>query len=112
MLNRLLIREATGKDVEKIADLLTDLLEIVEDLNGFDQEKTNKNIMYAINDPNSFILVAQTGNTLVGFIHVSCRRTIFHDGLSGLIDEIDVGNEFQGKFVGRKLAMAAIEKCK
>ena len=83
----------------------------MENLNNIDKDKISENILNVINDPNSCIFVAQTGNTLSGFIHLSFRCTIFHDGSSGLIDELVVAHKFRGKGVGKRLVMAAIKKC-
>lgn len=76
---RTLIREVTEKDTPGIADLLNELLEIMENLNNINKDKIAENILNAINDPNSCIFAAQTGDTLSGFIHLSFRHTVFHD---------------------------------
>jgi ribosomal protein S18 acetylase RimI-like enzyme len=49
---------------------------------------------------------------VVGFINFTTRRTVLHGGLSGLIDELVVAEEYRRRGIGKRLVAAAVDKCR
>lgn len=111
-MNNIYIRKATEADLPIIEKLMIELIESMDNTEGFDKNMVSENYRNLLNDVNSHILVAETSGTVIGFINFTIRRTLLHPALSGLIDELVVANSYRGKGVGKQLIYAAIEKCK
>lgn len=111
-MNSILIRKAKESDLPTIGKLMAELIEAMDDTKGIDIKLALENCRNLINDANSYLLVAEEGDTVIGFINFTARRTVLHSGLSGQIDELVVTKSYRGKGVGQQLIYAAIEKCK
>jgi ribosomal protein S18 acetylase RimI-like enzyme len=106
------IVDAQEADVPAILDLLYQLLDVVEDTDGMDRAKVSENAGLLMSDPDSHILVAKSGDAVVGLINFTMRRTALHEGPSGLIDELVVAREHRGRGIGKMLVSAAAERCR
>ena len=65
-----------------------------------------------LRDANSYILLAEIDEKIIGFINFTVRKTLLHHGSSVLIDEFIITESYRRKEVGKKLIFAAVEKCK
>jgi GNAT superfamily N-acetyltransferase len=108
----ILIREARESDLPVIKELMTELIEAVDNEEGFDVHIVSENCRTLLSDVNSHILVAETNGSVIGVINFAVRKTLLHSGPSGLIDELVVSKSHRGKGVGKQLIYAAAEKCK
>jgi GNAT superfamily N-acetyltransferase len=107
----ILVRTADEFDLPAIEELMAELIESVNNGECFDIRIVSENCKTLLSDANSHILVAETGETVVGLINFAVRKTLLHSGLSGLIDELIVTKSHRGKGVGKRLVYAAAEKC-
>ena len=110
-MNSSIIREARESDLPMIEKLMAELVDSVADDEGFDMGIVSGNFRTLLNDDNSYILVAEADDSVIGVITLAIRRTLLHSGTSGLIEELVVSERHRGKGVGRQLIGAAIEKC-
>jgi GNAT superfamily N-acetyltransferase len=108
----ILIRKARESDLPAIGKLLADLINAMDSTEGINIGIALKTCEHLLHDAGSHFLVAAMEGTPVGLIHFTVRQTILHRSPSALIDELVVAKEYQGKGVGKQLALAAIEKCK
>ena len=106
------IENATESDISTIAGLLQELVDVVDSVNGISIQAATLNLRTLFGNTDSFLLVARNRNTTIGFINVSVRQTLLHNGPSGLIDELVVSKSHQGQGIGRSLVHAAVEKCR
>jgi GNAT superfamily N-acetyltransferase len=106
------IREAKESDLPAIRKLMIELIEAVDDKEGFDIDTVSENCRTLLSDADSYILVAETNVSVIGVINFTVRKTLLHPGLSGLIDELVVTKSYRRKGVGKQLIYAAAEKCK
>jgi ribosomal protein S18 acetylase RimI-like enzyme len=112
MLKRIRINSARESDIPLIKLLLGELVEVVEDTNGFDLEQSVINIRELMKDPDHCMLVARDQSQILGLISFSNRKTILHPGPSGLIDELVVAKTSRGSGIGKQLTLAAVNKCR
>ena len=112
MSSNISIEIATETDLPSIKPLLLELMDAMDNTEGFDIEKAIENCRSLIKDPASHILLAKDKDAVVGFINFTTRKTIMHSGLSGLIDELVVSSSHRGLGIGKNLLIAAIEKCR
>jgi GNAT superfamily N-acetyltransferase len=110
--NGILIRKAKNSDLPVIRKLVAELISAMDDTECIDIRLTLKTWERLLKDTRSHFLVAAIKGTPVGFIHFTIRQTILHRSPSGLIDELVVAKEYQGKDIGKRLVLATIEKCK
>jgi ribosomal protein S18 acetylase RimI-like enzyme len=106
------VREAKKSDLPVIESLIKELIKTISNQKGIDIQHAVDNCKMLINDPHVCFLVAELNKTIVGFINVTIRKTMLHQGLSGLIDELIVAKEFRGKSIGNQLVLATISKCR
>jgi len=106
------IRRAERSDLPVIEKLAMELIESMDDTEGIDTDRVLENCRSLLSDVDSYLLVAETDGTVVGFINFTIRRTLLHSGPSGLIDELVVTRGYRGKGIGGQLIRAAVEQCK
>jgi len=109
-MTKIRIREAKESDLLTIRKLTLELIEAMGDIEGIDIKLIANNCRNLLSKANSYILVAEIGGVVVGFINFTTRKTILHRGLSGLIDELIVAKSYRGKGIGKRLLSGAIEK--
>ena len=109
-MTKIRIREAKESDLLTIRQLMLELIETMSDIEGIDIKLIANNCRNLLSKANSYILVAEIGGVVVGFINFTTRKTILHRGLSGLIDELIVAKSYRGKGIGKQLLSSAIEK--
>jgi len=107
----IIIRKANKSDLPIIIELMKELIEAMDDVEGFDIDIVSENCHSLLNDVNSNIMVAEIDGHTVGVVKYSARRTFLHSGLSGLIDELVVTKDYRGKGIGKQLIFAVIERC-
>jgi ribosomal protein S18 acetylase RimI-like enzyme len=111
-MNSVLIREARESDLSTIEKLTEELIESIENKEGINHANISRNFQDLLKDSNSYILVAELNETVVGFISFSIRKTLLHIAPSGQIDELIVNKNHRHGGIGKLLMQAAIEKCK
>jgi len=111
-MSNICIREAEGSDLPMIGELVMELVDAMEIRRGIEVDRVHERCRDILNEVNSYILVAEMGGAVVGFINFTTRKTLLHSAPSALIDELVVASSFRDKGVGRELLDAAVEKCK
>lgn len=106
----IIIREAKESDLLIIGKLTLELIEAMGDTEGINIKLIAENCRSLLSEANSYILVAEIGGVVVGFVNFTTRKTILHRSLSGLIDELIIAKSYRGKGIGRQLLSSAIEK--
>lgn len=106
------IVEAKESDLPAIEGLLEELVNAMQDLEGFDISKAIENCHILLDDANGNLLVAKVGDSVVGFVDFTTRKTALHPAPCGLIDELIVAKKYRGQGIGRQLISAAIDKCR
>ncbi|PKP61081.1 hypothetical protein CVT91_03855 [Candidatus Atribacteria bacterium HGW-Atribacteria-1] len=106
----IIIREAKESDLLTIGKLTLELIEAMGDTEGINIKLIAENCRSLLSEANSYILVAEIGGVVVGFVNFTTRKTILHRSLSGLVDEIIIAKSYRGKGIGRQLLSSAIEK--
>jgi GNAT superfamily N-acetyltransferase len=106
------IETARESDLPAIKRLLLELMDAIEDTEGFDIEQSVENCRIMLNYPGHYMLLARDNDNLLGFVNFTTRRVIMHPNPSGLIDELVVTRASRGSGIGRKLMLAAIDKCR
>lgn len=109
---QIMISPAGKADLPAIRLLLQELMDAMEDTEGFDLDTSVENCRALLDEPDSYILVARRGDGLLGLIAFTTRRTIMHPDPSGLIDEMVVSAASRGSGLGRMLIRAAMDKCR
>ena len=112
MPTEVIIEQMTPADLRLVKPLLTDLMDAMTDTEGFDVETSIENCRILIADPAQYMLVARKGESILGFVNFSIRKTIMHPGPSGLIDELVVSKNSQAVGIGKQLIQAVINKCR
>ncbi|MFX0137948.1 MAG: GNAT family N-acetyltransferase [Candidatus Hodarchaeota archaeon] len=111
-MNNIIIRNALEKDLPFVENLINELIASLDDKEGIKKDSAIKNFKKILKDSNSNFLIAEIDKRVVGFINFITRKTLLHSGLSGLIDELIVSQEYQNKGIGQYLIQKAIEECK
>lgn len=106
----IIIREAKESDLLTIGKLTLELTEAMGDTEGSNIKLIAENCRSLLSEANSYILVAEIGGVVVGFVNFTTRKRILHRSLSGLIDELIIAKSYRGKGIGRQLLSSAIEK--
>lgn len=108
------IKQATEADLPFIKPLISELMDSMDNTEGFNIEQAFENCRSLIKDPAHHLLLAKDkdNDKVVGFVNFTTRKTIIHPGLSGLIDELVVCSSHRGLGIGKNLLLAAIEKCR
>ena len=109
---KLVIKEAKFSDLNTIRGLLQDLSSIFEKTEGIDINFAIKNFSSCLRNPNSYIFVAFHDGNPIGLVNFSVRNTLMHKGLSAIIDELIVKDEFHNQGIGKELICNVVAKCK
>jgi len=112
MIKDITVELATEADLPSIKPLLLELMDVMDNTEGFDVEQSFENCGVLIKDPAHHMLVAKDKDTVVGFVNFTTRKTIMHPRPSGLIDELIVSRSYRGLGIGKQLLLAAIQKCR
>ncbi len=112
MSNKIRIEPATETDLPSIKPLLLELVDAIENREGFSVEQSVENFRILVKDPAYYMLLARDGDNILGFVNFTTRRTIMHPRPSGLIDELIVSRRSRSSGIGKKLVMGAINKCR
>jgi ribosomal protein S18 acetylase RimI-like enzyme len=107
-----IIREAKKSDLPAIKSLTKELIKTIGNHKGIDVRHAFDNCKMLMHDPHSYFFVAEVNKTIVGFINVTVRKTLLHQGLSGLIDELIISEKYRRKGIGKQLIVTTIERCK
>ena len=110
--DNILIRKAKRSDLRAVRKLLEELTNAMDNTECIDLRITLRTWAYLLNDAKSHFLVAATKGTPVGLFHFTVRQTALHQSPSAMIEELVVTKEYQGTGIGKRLMLAAIEKCK
>ena len=111
-MNDIVIRKAKKSDLPAIKRLLAELINAMDDTECIDMRVAPGIWERLLRDARSHFLVATARATPVGLIHFTMRQTVLHRSPSGMIDELIVTVEYQGKGLGKQLVLAAIERCR
>ncbi len=106
------ITPAVEGDLLEIEKLLKELIETVEDNDEFNIESSIQHCRDLMKDPSHYMLVAKDEGNVLGFVNFTARKSIMHQGLSGLIDELIVSENSRGSGIGKRLILAVIDKCR
>jgi ribosomal protein S18 acetylase RimI-like enzyme len=71
-----------------------------------------ENCRSLLKGPDNYSLVARCDGETADFINFTTRKTIMHTSSSGLIDELVVSRNRRGQGIGKKLVLAAADKCR
>ena len=112
MAHTISILEAIEADLPAMETLLVELINTLEDSEGFDPQRLRQNCRLLINRADCHLLVAKIKEAVVGLINFNTRQTATTPGLTGLIDELIVTKSYRGQGIGRRLISAAIDKCR
>jgi ribosomal protein S18 acetylase RimI-like enzyme len=112
MIKDITVELATEADLPSIKPLLLEVMDVMDNTEGFDVEQSFENCIILIRDPAHHMLVAKDKDTVVGFVNFTTRKTIMHPRPSGLIDELIVSRSHRGLGIGKRLILAAIQKCR
>jgi ribosomal protein S18 acetylase RimI-like enzyme len=107
-----LIREAHKSDLPAIKSLTAELIQSLEGLNNISIQQAFENSKNLLHDSHYYFFVAERQKTIVGFITFTIRKTILHQGFSGLINELVVSEKYRRKGIGKQLIATTIERCK
>lgn len=112
MSNKITIEPATETDLPLVKSLLLELLEAIENAKGLNVEQAIENYRIFVEDTAHYMLLARDGDSVLGFVNFTTRRTIMHPCPSGLIDELIVSKRVRSSGIGKRLVMGAINKCR
>ncbi len=79
---------------------------------NFDKKKLNKIYLKGLFNERKEFLIAKYNEKIVGFVSLSIRESFEEQGKVGLIDELIVDKDFQGKGFGKKLLKKMINVAK
>ncbi len=111
MSNDITITPATEADLPSIKPLLLELMDAMDNTEGFDVEQSFDNCRTLIKDPAHHMLLAKNKDKVAGLVNFTTRKTIMHPRPSGLVDELIVSRSYRGLGIGKQLILAAINKC-
>ncbi len=112
MFGDIIIETVKESDLPAIKRLLLELIDAIENTEGFDIEQSIENCRVLLENLDHYMLVARDNDNILGFVNFTTRRVIMHPNPSGLIDELVVTRTSRGSGIGKKLMLAAIDKCR
>jgi GNAT superfamily N-acetyltransferase len=96
------LREPTIQDAQGISVLMAEL--------GYNMER--QGLARVLNDRDRYLLVAEAGGQVVGFVNAYFRFHLHHGGIVGTIDELIVSEKYHGQGIGRELIEAVIDRAR
>ena len=105
------MRDATEKDFEKCLPLLIQLWpgwqedEVVGEQQVTD--KVRRVFSRLLENPKAKIIVVEDGEQIIGLIDLTFRETLFHRGLSMIIEDVIVHEAYRRRGFGQKLVRSA-----
>ncbi len=100
------------RDLERITELIRELYAAMTEPPSGDAEDIHANCRVLLDDPAYRLLIARTGERLIGLVNFTTRRTLSHTRPSALIDELIVTAEYRGRGVGEQLIAAVASLCR
>jgi GNAT superfamily N-acetyltransferase len=107
----LVIRQAEGEDLADILDIYREL----ETNESFGLTKEQAGVIFdrISSYPDYKLYVAVADDETVGTFALAIMDNLAHSGMpSGLIEDVAVKKEWQGKGIGKQMMCFAIERCK
>jgi GNAT superfamily N-acetyltransferase len=97
------IRRATHADVEELIELLRQLFSLEVDFD-FHAQHQKKGLLLMLDAPQTrCVMVAESGQTIVGMCTVQLMVSTAQGGFSGLIEDMVVHQDHRGKGLGSRL---------
>jgi ribosomal protein S18 acetylase RimI-like enzyme len=106
---RVVVRTATGKDVEGIIEVLTSV-RLRDEAWAGDENWTQKTLRKFLKTENCTMLIAQSDGKIVGFIGYIVFPSFWECANQGFINDFFVHKDFQGEGIGSKLIEAVVER--
>jgi len=107
MNNRIIIRKATLADLESMIDLLTELFSIEVDFT-IDRSKQSNGLKILLRSGSASLWVAEVNSEVVGMVSAQMNISTAEGGLSALLEDLIVRQEFRKQGIGTKLLNTAI----
>ena len=111
-MENLKIRQAKFSDLSNAKELFDEVVDSLDYKDDFDVNIAVKNYHNIMRNDNSYMLIAELDDNVLGFVNFSIRQNLLQKGYSGLIEELIVKKEFENKELGSTLLSAAIDECK
>jgi len=106
------IREASPSDADAVMGLVAELLDDLEHATTRALPQERERILTVLQSPDRRTLLAVVDDAVVGLVGFAARRTLVHDALSGLVDELVVTRARRGQGIGTLLIGAAARTCR
>ena len=106
------IRKATSSDVGKIYELLIALAEHHDQTDYVLTTKTELSQCGFREDPKFFVLLAEYGGSVVGFLSYTIQYSIWLGARYMNIDDVFVDSQHRGKGIGEALMLKSKEVCR
>ena len=104
-----IIRKAETRDLEAMASLLEVLFSIEEDFRPRRRLQLQGLEMMLADDARSCIMLAEVNGRVVGMGTIQLLVSTAEGGLSGMIEDMIIGEEFRGRGLGRRIIEALEE---
>jgi len=109
-MSEIIIREIGENDLEKG---FLETLDFLRNTGDLDKNKANEILKKIKQNPNHIIYVAIDNKKIVGSTTLLIEQKFIHDGgLVGLIEDVVVRKDYEGKGIGIKLVMSMLERAK
>ena len=109
MISSIIIRKAEASDINQMLQLLEQLFSIEEDFTFNESVQRNGLAMMLNNSQHRCIMVASSGEQIMGMCSAQLFVSTAEGGMAALIEDMVVAKTFQRLGIGKKL-LHAIEK--
>lgn len=106
------VRKATSSDVDKIYELLMALAEHHDQADYVLTTRTELSRCGFKEDPKFFVLLAEYGDSVVGFLSYTIEYSIWLGARYMNIDDVFVESRHRGKGIGEALMLKSKEVCR
>ena len=103
------VRKATIKDIDGIVSVL-ESTSLSEERWTRNEKLAKRMLRESLKDKNWSILIAEAESAIVGFIDCASFPSLWEGAKQGLIVDLFVRDDYQGKGIGSKLLQAMIEQ--